>query len=111
MKIILEFDSKSEHDFYWKMIKEQTKEENVDLSVSEFKGEPVDILKPGKKKHFSEMEFQFVKDYYQTKTVRWIARQLGRKPQSVSMVLYRMYKQGLPRKHNRSKLEKIINNE
>jgi len=97
MKITLEFKSKFEHDKYCLDFAKSLESENIHVNVGA--GSP--ITDYTRRKNWSDMEVQFLKDNYMIKKVRWIAKQLRRKPTQVSAKLVYMYNQGLP--HKRSK--------
>lgn len=49
------------------------------------------------KKKFTEFEFNFIKDNYRKKSVRWIAASLQRTETSIYQILSKMYKKGMPK--------------
>src|SRR5690606_36753869 len=55
-----------------------------------------------RRRYWTDLELQFVKEHYMTKSTRWIAAALRRKPLDVNNKLTQMYKKGLPRKRSRS---------
>lgn len=112
MKIILEFDSKAEHDVYIQRIAKdyiEHGEKALQLKVDEevklhLEGLPdTKIDDFGKKrKWWSDYELEFLRENYATKNIRWIAKALRRKPIAVQQKLYQLYKKGLPKKQSRN---------
>lgn len=97
MKIVIEFNSKAEHDQYIKSHKTGRHTfADEDVSVPTFKGQPVADYT--RRKSWSQLELAFLKDNYQAKKITWIAKQLRRKPTQVYQRLHEMYKNGLPAK-------------
>ena len=93
MKIILEFKSRFEHDRYCCEVVEKIEKPEIIIG-----GEPIDDTT--KRKHWSDSEIQFLRDNYETKKVRWIAKQLRRKSTAVYQKLTKLYEAGLPKKRN-----------
>jgi hypothetical protein len=94
MKIIIEFKNKFEHDKYCLDFSKNLLDNPAHIDV----GTGLAIEDNTRRKHWSEMEIQFVKDNYAFKKVRWIAKQLRRKSTAVSQMLTRLYAAGLPKK-------------
>ena len=100
MKLILEFKSKLEHDSYC-IGQTRLLERETISGVSSIKdGLPINDF--SRRKSWSEMELQFVRDNYMSKKLTWIAKQLRKKPTSVYNVMHRLYERGLPRKRSKN---------
>jgi hypothetical protein len=101
MKLILEFKSKFEHDKYCSDQVALLEKANDGISAPKLTmGAPIGDYT--RRKFFTEMELQFIKDNYITKKATWIARQLRRKPPAIYSQISKMYAEGLPRKRGRS---------
>lgn len=113
MKIILEFQSEQELNAYIQIkakdfIDQNSPQEEDGSKILEEQyngGEALSVSETDTKiethtrrRHWSDMEIQFLKDYYLYKSVRWIAKSLRRKNTDVHAKLAQMYKKGLPRK-------------
>jgi len=100
MKIILEFKTKFEHDKYCVDQTRLLERETVN-GVSMIKnGIPINDY--SKRRGWSELEMQFVKDNYMSKKITWIAKQLRKKPTQLYSKMTELYANGLPRKFARS---------
>lgn len=102
MKISLEFEDEAELST-WVLSKAK------ELVARETESEAFHISQPEgliesthRRKYWTEVEIQFVKDYYISKSVRWIAKQLRRKMPDVQNKLTQLYKKGLPKKRSRN---------
>jgi hypothetical protein len=106
MRITLEFNSIEEHDLY---IHSKSFERNV---VQNQDCEPIHLVESAikgiriedttRRRFFSAYELDFIRTYYQTKKLKWIAAALRRKVPAISQQLTKMYNAGLPKKKNRN---------
>jgi len=110
MKIVLEFESQMELNAYIRneareFIAQNTEQQiivNPDPEDVHLEQPDTKIETFTRRRYWTDMEIQFVKDYYQIKSCRWMAKSLRRKTQDVANMLSRLYKKGLPKKSKRN---------
>ena len=101
MKIILEFKTKFKHDKYIQDRYSQMYQRDDSLSVSgSMVGSPIEDNT--RRKRWTDLEIQFIKDNYMNKKGSWIAKQLRRKSANVYAKIAEMYRKGLPMKRPRN---------
>lgn len=96
MKIIIEFDSKAEHDAYVNAHRSSKIDHSDELIIPTIKGSPIEDHT--RRKGWSEYELEILRANYQTKKIAWIAKQLRRRPNDLYQKLHMMYKLGLPKR-------------
>jgi len=100
MKIILEFDTVIEHDMYIQTkAKEYIKEfgeqiiVNPEEEINNHVSQPDTTIETyTRRRYWTDLELQFLRDHYVEKNVRWIAKALRLKDTDVQQKLYQLYK-------------------
>lgn len=103
MKIILEFKTKFEHDRYIQDRYQQMYQRDdslTSMTMTGFQGASIEDVT--RRKRWTEIEIQFIKENYMAKKATWIAKQLRRKPIQVYAKIAEMYRKGLPKKRPRN---------
>lgn len=88
-----EFDSLKELQLF--VCKKDVEIENRDMSKV--------VIPRHKRGKWTQFEIDYIRNHYRGMKAWQIGKAIGRTPTSIHTLLYKMYKEGLPKKNNRSK--------